>query len=94
MMTSTMAGVREPSPNPVNAEALADFGVEPVYSSNQPGMKIMKLLKTIAAILLMSALMISLSACEDQGPMEEAGEKVDDTVDDAGDAIDDATDDD
>ena len=54
----------------------------------------MKLAKIIAAIFLMSALMISLTACEDQGPMEEAGEKVDDTVDDAGDAIEDATDDD
>ena len=52
----------------------------------------MKLAKIIAAILLMSVLVISLSACEDQGPMEEAGEKVDDTVDDAGDAIEDATD--
>ena len=52
----------------------------------------MKLAKIIAAILLMSALMISLSACEDKGPMDEAGEKVDDTIDDAGDAIEDATD--
>ncbi|WGF88875.1 hypothetical protein [Marinivivus vitaminiproducens] len=34
-----------------------------------------------------------LVACEsDQGPMEEAGESVDDTVDDAGDAMEDAGD--
>jgi len=52
----------------------------------------MKLAKIIAAVLLMSALMISLSACEDKGPMEEAGEKVDDTVEDVGDAVEDATD--
>lgn len=52
----------------------------------------MKLSNTIAAVLLGSALMITLSACEEQGPLEEAGEKIDDTVEDAGDAIEDATD--
>lgn len=52
----------------------------------------MKLSKTIAAALFVSALMITLSACEEQGPLEEAGEKIDDTVEDAGDAIEDATD--
>jgi len=36
--------------------------------------------------------MITLPACEDQGPMEEAGEEMDETTDDAGDAVDDATD--
>lgn len=48
--------------------------------------------RIIAAALLASTLLISLSACQDQGPMEEAGEEIDDTVGDAGDAIDDATD--
>lgn len=36
---------------------------------------------------------IGLSGCDsNDGPMEKAGQKVDDTVDDAGDKIDDATD--
>lgn len=48
--------------------------------------------KAIAAALFASTLLITLSACEDQGPMEEAGESIDDTVDSAGDSIDDATD--
>lgn len=52
----------------------------------------MKLSKTITATLLASALMISLSACDNQGPMEEAGEEVDDKVEDTGDAFEDATD--
>lgn len=30
----------------------------------------------------------SLTACDSQGPAEEAGESVDDAVDDAGDALD------
>ncbi len=52
----------------------------------------MNLSKTIAAALLVSALMITLSACEEQGPLEEAGEEIDDKVEDTGDAIEDATD--
>ncbi len=52
----------------------------------------MKLGKTITAALLVSALMITLSACEEQGPLEEAGEEVDDAVEDTGDAIEDSTD--
>lgn len=53
----------------------------------------MKLNKTIAAALLASTLIIPLSACERDGPMEEAGEEIDDAVEDAGDEIEDATDD-
>ena len=52
----------------------------------------MKLGQSIAVVLLGSALMVTLPACERQGPVEEAGEKVDDKIDDAGDAIEDATD--
>lgn len=48
--------------------------------------------ETIAAVLLASALMFTLSACEEKGPMEKAGEEIDDTIEDAGDAIEDATD--
>ncbi|MDR9468452.1 hypothetical protein [Marinospirillum sp.] len=51
----------------------------------------MKLIKTLAAALLLTGLMISLSACEDDGPMEETGEAIDNRVDDAGNAIEDAT---
>lgn len=52
----------------------------------------MKISKTVAAALFVSALTITLSACDQQGPMEEAGESIDDTVEDTGDAIEDATD--
>lgn len=52
----------------------------------------MKISKTIAAALLAGTLMITLSACEKQGPLEEAGEEIDDTIEDTGDAIEDATD--
>ncbi|MCS3903132.1 putative small lipoprotein YifL [Methylohalomonas lacus] len=52
----------------------------------------MKLNKTIPAALLVSALLITLSACEEQGPLEEAGEEIDNKIEDAGDAIEDATD--
>lgn len=51
----------------------------------------MKLSQTITAALLASTLMLTLSAC-DEGPMEEAGENVDDAVEDSGDAVEDATD--
>jgi len=53
----------------------------------------MNLIRTIAATFFVTALLITLPACDDQGPMEEAGEEMDDTVDEAGDSIDDATDD-
>ena len=51
----------------------------------------MKLYENIAAILLLSTLVIMLPACEEQGPLEEAGEEIDDAVEDAGDSIEDAT---
>ncbi len=54
----------------------------------------MKPSEKVVATLLVSALMITLSACEERGPLEEAGEEIDDTVEDAGDAIEDAFDDD
>lgn len=52
----------------------------------------MKLSKPIAAAMFVSALTITLSACEKDGPMENAGEKVDESVEKTGDAIKDATD--
>lgn len=33
-----------------------------------------------------------LAACDNQGPAEEAGEAIDDSIEDAGDAMEDATD--
>lgn len=52
----------------------------------------MKLIQTIATALLMSTLMITLPGCDKEGPLEEAGEEVDETVEDAGEAIEDSTD--
>lgn len=45
-----------------------------------------------AVVLVPLAGVLSLSACEEQGPAEEAGEAVDETVEGAGDAIEDTTD--
>ena len=45
----------------------------------------MKLIQTIGAALTMSALLVALPGCEKQeGPMEQAGEKVDQGVEKAG----------
>ncbi len=52
----------------------------------------MKLGETIATAMLVSVLIITLSACDDQGPLEEAGEEMDDKFEDAGDEMEDATD--
>lgn len=52
----------------------------------------MKNAKTIASALFFSALMLTLSACDDDGPFEEAGEQMDETAENAGDAFEDATD--
>ncbi|MDZ7670298.1 MAG: hypothetical protein U5Q16_13100 [Gammaproteobacteria bacterium] len=52
----------------------------------------MKLSEIIGAALLAGILLVALPACEEQGPLEEAGEEIDEGVDDMGDAIDDATD--
>ncbi|MEQ8230676.1 MAG: hypothetical protein RLW61_08355 [Gammaproteobacteria bacterium] len=37
------------------------------------------------------ALLLLLGACEQEGPMERAGEQIDETVEEAGDEIEDAT---
>lgn len=47
-------------------------------------------LAMIAIALLLGASVVSLAACEQDGPAEEAGEQVDETMDEAGDAIEDA----
>lgn len=52
----------------------------------------MKLSKPLSAALLAGALMVTLSACEQDGPLEDAGEEIDDAAEDAGEGIEDATD--
>lgn len=41
----------------------------------------------ISAVLVASALLVALPGCEKQGPAEQAGERIDDTVEGAGDQI-------
>ena len=50
-------------------------------------------MKTLKILLTAAMLALSVAACEDKGPFEEAGESVDEAVDDAGDAIEDACED-
>ncbi|MDI9245372.1 hypothetical protein [Marinobacter sp. CHS3-4] len=52
----------------------------------------MNISKTLLALLFVGGLTITLSACEDQGPLEEAGENIDESVEETGDAIEDKTD--
>jgi hypothetical protein len=47
----------------------------------------MKPWKLPIVLLLLAGAVAPLTACE-EGPLEEAGEEIDDAVDDAGDAID------
>tara|TARA_R110000787_G_scaffold79402_1_gene173540 strand:+ start:308 stop:475 length:168 start_codon:yes stop_codon:yes gene_type:complete len=48
--------------------------------------------RSLLAILLLAAPAMALTACEEQGPLEKAGEKADEAVKDAGRAVKDATD--
>ncbi len=52
----------------------------------------MKTNQTLLAALLASAFMVTVSACDQDGPMENAGEEVDESVEETGDAIENATD--
>lgn len=52
----------------------------------------MKLVVTAGAAILLGTLMVALPGCEKQGPLEKAGEKIDDKVEETGEAIEDATD--
>jgi hypothetical protein len=48
----------------------------------------MKIVQTISAALAMSALLVALPGCENQeGPMEQAGKKVDQGVEKAGEQL-------
>jgi len=52
----------------------------------------MKLYKLIPVALVSGLLFMGLSACENQGPAEEAGEAIDDAASNAADATQDAVD--
>lgn len=49
-------------------------------------------LRTLLVIAVVAAGSLGLMACDRQGPAEQLGESIDDTVENAGDAIEDATD--
>ena len=50
-------------------------------------------LNTLALGALLLTTMIALSACQEKGPAEKAGESIDNAVENMGDKIEDATDD-
>lgn len=52
----------------------------------------MKTSKHILMATLAGVLTVSLMGCEQQGPMEEAGERIDNSMENAGDKIEDAGD--
>lgn len=52
----------------------------------------MKWMKTIVAALCLLSVMAVAAGCENEGPAEKAGKKIDRAVEDAGDAIEDAGD--
>ena len=47
---------------------------------------------SLLAALMLSLSLATLTACEQEGPLERAGENIDDAADDAGDAMEDAVD--
>ena len=52
-------------------------------------------LKTLGSSLMIAMLGLgglSLAGCEDEGPMEKAGEKMDNAIEEAGDSVENATD--
>lgn len=48
-------------------------------------------MKKLMALLLLMLPLTLLSACEQEGPIEQAGEEVDQAAEDAGDAIEEGT---
>jgi hypothetical protein len=51
----------------------------------------MKVIRNVVVVLALSSVALATSACPEKGPMEKAGEKVDDAIDETKDAIDDKT---
>lgn len=47
----------------------------------------MKTVQIVSATLLLSALFVALPGCEKQGPVEKAGESIDNALEQAGDNI-------
>ena len=47
----------------------------------------MKLVQIASAALVLSALLVALPGCEQQGPAERAGENIDNAVEETGDQI-------
>jgi predicted small lipoprotein YifL len=54
-------------------------------------MSSMKIIHQVIVVLALSSIALATSACPEKGPMEKAGEKVDDAIDETKDAIDDKT---
>ncbi|RUR28634.1 hypothetical protein ELY33_13525 [Vreelandella andesensis] len=46
-----------------------------------------QLMKKLAVALLMALMMGGLAACDNQGPAEEAGENIDESMEDAGERL-------
>ena len=52
----------------------------------------MRIIRTLITIVAITGLATALSACQDEGPMEEAGKAIDGAASDVVDAADDAND--
>jgi hypothetical protein len=52
------------------------------FTHSQKEVLMMKKCKSIIAVLAMIALIVGLSGCEKEGPMEKAGKKVDKAIED------------
>jgi predicted small secreted protein len=50
----------------------------------------MKLTRTLASALVISAFLVALPGCEKQGPAEKAGESIDQATDSLGEKVEDA----
>ena len=59
-----------------------------VRPQTERGMQMKKFFQSIITALMMIALMVGLSGCTKEGPVEKAGKKVDKAVEKAGDQID------
>jgi hypothetical protein len=47
----------------------------------------MKIIRNVMLVFALSVIALATSACPEKGPVEKAGEKVDDAVDEAKDAV-------
>ena len=53
-----------------------------MFTHSRKEVRMMKIGKSVIAVLAMSALIVGLSGCEKEGPLEKAGKKVDKVVED------------